>query len=54
MKKRVIKKGTTLDKRLDKIEKVLEPLILTSTLITREIRGLDIRIARLEQKAGMK
>jgi len=54
MKKRVIKKGTTLDKRLDKIEKVLEPLILTSTLMTREIRGLDIRIARLEQKAGVK
>ena len=39
----------TIDKRLDKIEKVLEPLILTSTLITREIRGLDIRVARLEQ-----
>lgn len=44
----------TVDKRLDKIEKVLEPLMLTSTLMTREIRGLDIRVARLEQKAGIK
>lgn len=44
----------TVDKRLDKIEKIIEPLMLASTLMTREIRGLDMRVARLEQKAGIK
>jgi predicted nuclease with TOPRIM domain len=44
----------TVDQRLDAIEKTLGPLVHVSGFMQKEIRNLNVRISRLEHKAGIK
>jgi len=41
------------NKRLDDIEKILEPLMRVSSLMEKEIRSLNMRVERLEKQAAL-
>ena len=44
----------TSDKRLDAIDKALGPLVVTASVMQKEIRDHGMRLERLEQKVGLK
>ncbi len=44
----------SVDRRLQKVEESLEPILLTYGVFSREIRDLNSRMVRLEKKVGVK
>jgi len=43
----------SIDKRLDAIDKTLGPLVQISSAMQTEIRSLNLRVGKLEHKAGL-